>query len=71
MRDGPGVLSRLDKARKDFELSWMRTGSAWDDAVQRAFGREHLEPILKQVSATQAESERLLQTVAQARRNVH
>jgi len=71
MRDGAGALSRLNSAQKEFELNWRRTRSVWDDAVQRAFESEHLEPIMKQVAATQTELERLLQTVTQAQRNVH
>jgi len=71
MRDGAGALNMMNSAQKAFDLQWARTRAVWDDAVQRAFEREHLEPIIKQVTATQTELERLLQDVAQARRNVH
>lgn len=71
MRHSASALSTMNSAQKDFELRWLRTRSVWDDAVQRAFEREHLEPIMNQIEATQTELERLLQIVAQARRNVH
>jgi hypothetical protein len=71
LRDGASALGLLTGARTEFERSWARTCSVWDDAVQRAFEREHIKPILKQVIATQTELEHLLQTVSQARRHVH
>ncbi|HEX7101761.1 MAG TPA: hypothetical protein VF201_03865 [Nitrolancea sp.] len=71
MRDSTSALSKLNSAQKVFELRWLRTRTVWDDAVQRAFEREHLEPMMKQIGATQAELEQLLQVVAQARRTVH
>lgn len=70
MRDGASALSRFNSAQKEFEQRWRRTGAVWDDAVQRAFEREHVEPIMKQVMATQRELERLRQAVVQARRYV-
>lgn len=71
MRDGASALGLLNNAHTAFERRWARTRVVWDDAVQRAFEREHVEPIMQQVGATQTELEQLLQVVAQARRNVH
>jgi hypothetical protein len=71
MREGRSALGTLNSAQKEFERCWRRTQAVWDDAVQRGYEREQLEPMMKQIAATQTELERLLQVVAQARRNVH
>jgi hypothetical protein len=70
MRDGTSALATLKSSQQAFELRWRYTRSVWDDAVQRTFEHEHLEPILSQVEAAQSELERLLRVIAQARRNV-
>jgi hypothetical protein len=70
MHGGTSALATFDRSRQAFELRWRDTRSVWDDAVQRTFEREHLEPIMNQVGAAQSELERLLQVIAQARRNV-
>ncbi|HVX30035.1 MAG TPA: hypothetical protein VHA53_06105 [Nitrolancea sp.] len=71
MKSGTGALGQLSDAQEEFERCWLRTGTVWDDAVRRAFEREHLDPILKQIVATRTELEQLLQIVARARRSVH
>jgi hypothetical protein len=71
MREGTSALGTLISAQKEFERCWQRTQAVWEDAEQRGFEREQLEPMMKQIAATQTELERLLQVVAQARRNVH
>jgi hypothetical protein len=71
MCERTSALGAFNSAQRAFERRWLRTQSVWDDAVQRAFEREHLEPMMKQVAATQSELERLIQVVAEARRNVH
>ena len=70
MSDGADALAQLNAARQTFALRLQAARSVWDDAVAREFERQYLEPLQDQLGSQRAELERLMQVIAQARRQI-